>query len=214
MSELDGTYYDRDYFERGIELGISGYSNYHWMPEFTIPMAMTIIEFLGIERNHHVLDFGCAKGYLVKAMRLLFRPTWGIDISRYAIEHVDFDVKPFCHLRTGDIILPESHIDFCIAKDVFEHISEESLGHDLRNLGINTIFAIIPLGNGNKCFTALPNNIDYTHQICQTVEWWDEFFEQYGWMTDRFEYQVPGIKDSYYEKYPKGHGFFVLKRNC
>ena len=39
---MNGDEYNQDYFERGIELGISGYNNYRWMPEFTIPMAMTM----------------------------------------------------------------------------------------------------------------------------------------------------------------------------
>lgn len=69
--------YDREYFEYGVETGKSNYQNYRWIPELTIPMAMTIIDLLGIKPNESVLDYGCAKGYLVKALRMLHRNAWG-----------------------------------------------------------------------------------------------------------------------------------------
>lgn len=218
MSELDGHRYNEDYFERGVELRISGYQNYHWLPELTIPMAMTIIDFLDIRRNHEILDFGCAKGYLVKAFRLLYRRAWGIDISRYALENVDPMVRKFCYLRgqikrSGDYALPY-HFDFCIAKDVFEHIEEGKLGDDLQKLGCRIIFAIIPLGDGKECYVAPNNDVDITHEICQPAHWWHDFFEKHGWAVDDFRYKISGIKDHYYEKYPEAHGFFTLKANC
>ena len=41
--------YSEDYYERGIELGISGYSNYRWIPELTIPMCYEMINILNIK---------------------------------------------------------------------------------------------------------------------------------------------------------------------
>ena len=63
--------FDENYFERGVETQTSLYQNYRWMPEQTIPMVMTIIDYLKIQRGATVLDFGCAKGFVVKAFRLL-----------------------------------------------------------------------------------------------------------------------------------------------
>ncbi len=82
-----GAVYDADYYERGVESGKSCYSNYRWLPELTIPMAMVLIDTLGIRpgAGQRVLDFGCAKGFVTKALRMLRRDAWGIDISRYAL---------------------------------------------------------------------------------------------------------------------------------
>lgn len=87
--------YDEDYYERGIENGVSCYTNYRWLPELTIPMAATMIEYLGIDMGDRILDFGCAKGYLVKAFRLLHREAYGFDISDYARENAHDDIRKY-----------------------------------------------------------------------------------------------------------------------
>src|SRR5512137_1682190 len=126
MSKMSGIDYNEDYFERGLQTGKSNYQNYRWIPELTIPMAMSIIDFLELKPEHKILDFGCAKGYLVKALRLLRRQAWGMDISEYAISCVDSEVRQYCALSPHLVNLPK-HFDFCVAKDVFEHISEKGL---------------------------------------------------------------------------------------
>ena len=80
MKEL----YDENYFERGLQLGISGYTAYSWMPELTLKMANFLIEDLDLKENK-VLDYGCAKGYLVKALRHYGITAFGYDASKYAI---------------------------------------------------------------------------------------------------------------------------------
>lgn len=210
--------YDEDYYMRGLETGKSCYQNYRWMPEQTIAMAMVMIDLLGIKRGQKVLDYGCAFGFLVKALRLLGREGWGIDISRYANENTDPSVVGHCYLRTGNYWDGDQsfHSDFCIAKDVFEHIPEEELATTLKWINAEIMFAIIPLGESDgfraEGYRAPANNLDVTHKICKSELWWTDFLEGNGWKLQDFEFMVPGIKDSYYEKHPKAHGFFTLKR--
>lgn len=208
--------FDEDYFERGIETGKSCYQNYRWIPELTIPMAMTIIECLEIRRDQTILDFGCAKGFLVKAFRLLYREAWGIDASAYAMDNVDPGVEDYCFLCSdgggyGTIYGIPRKFDTCIAKDVFEHIPEHKLPDVLINIRSDILFVVVPLGE-NGSFTAPSNDMDVTHVNCQPLNWWAETFAVNGWWVKNALYQVKGIKDTYYEKYPEAHGFFVLER--
>ena len=208
--------YDADYYERGLETGKSCYQNYRWIPELTIPMAMTMIDFLGIERGATVLDFGCSKGFLVKSLRLLGRHAYGVDISRYAIDNVDPAVKQYCFLKTSAFLKGNGFItdfDYCIAKDVFEHIPESELKPVLDWIDAKVMFAIIPLGSTETGFIAPANNMDVTHVTCHNVVWWGAMFKKAGWAVADFRYQVSGIKDSYYTKHPEAHGFFTLRRN-
>jgi len=196
--------YDYDYFENGIESGKSNYSRYRWIPELTIPMAMTIIDYLGIRQEHTVLDFGCSKGYLVKAMRWLNRQCYGVDISKYAINNCDNEVAKYLSHNLGT-----RRFDFCIAKDVFEHIELSELGCFLKQSVAKKYFVIIPLGENGK-YRAPANNMDITHINCMTENEWIDFFSKYL-DVDEFTFCVNGIKDNYYNKFPEAHGFFTLK---
>lgn len=207
---MDKEFYNKDYYERGPETGKSCYRNYHWLPEFTIPMAMTFVDFLHIAPEHTILDFGCAKGYLVKAFRWLNRQAWGMDISPYAIAKVDSEVKGYCALvdQFNDKI---DGFDFIIAKDVFEHIPQIPLRVRLQGMKAGKLFAVIPLGKNGKYY-AKANNCDLSHIICETEEWWFKFFYEAGWKVDDFRFYLKGCKDSYYETCPNAHGFFTLTR--
>ena len=111
--------YNKDYYENGLIKGISGYQNYRWIPELTIPMAYHLIQNLPISNNQRILDYGCAKGYLVKALRLLGFDAYGVDVSEYAIDNVDSDIRKFCSLikKTSKKNLLYQGYDWMIAKD-------------------------------------------------------------------------------------------------
>ncbi|MCK5606481.1 hypothetical protein KAR91_31555, partial [Candidatus Pacearchaeota archaeon] len=89
---------------------------------------------------------------------------------------------------------------------------EEELAKTLKWINAEIMFAIIPLGENDK-YRAPANNLDVTHKICKSELWWTDFLEKNGWILTDFTFRVPGIKDSYYEKHPKAHGFFTLKRS-
>jgi SAM-dependent methyltransferase len=205
MSQKD---FDKDYYECGIVTGKSLYSCYRWIPELTIPMAMVLIDYLKIKPGARILDYGCAKGFLVKALRWLQRDAWGYDFSEYAIGNVDIEVLAFC--TTENYIMTRS-FDFCIAKDVFEHIPEMDLAVLLNVLDADTLFAVIPLGDGDK-YIVPANDRDATHIHRQPASWWENLFNRYGWSVLNIAYQISGIKDQYYRDYPEGHGFFRCKR--
>ncbi len=173
--------YDEDYFERGEEKGISLYTNYHWLPKLTIPFCTVLLELLGIRRNSTILDFGCAKGYMVRAFRLLGRDAYGVDISEYAVSCAPEDMKSYITLirSLNDI---SSTYDWIIAKDIFEHIAYDELDYllkRLRSIGQH-LFAIIPLGDGNK-FLEGRDEKDITHIIRENMLWWEDKFIKAGY---------------------------------
>lgn len=207
---MNPSFYDRDYYEIGIESGKSNYQNYSWLPELTIPLAMTIIDLLGIKPKQSILEIGCAKGYLVKALRMLHRDAWGSDISDYALANVDSSVKAYCSKPSFYEHTFRTEFDFCIAKDVFEHIPVSELSETLKKIPASILFSVIPLGE-NGCYFAKANNLDKSHVICETAEWWINFFGENKWEMKFFSYHVPGIKDNY-AMIPKAHGFFIHRK--
>jgi SAM-dependent methyltransferase len=206
-------YFNKDYYENGISSGLSLYTNYKWMPDLTIPMAFRIIEILNIKESDSILDFGCAKGYMVKSFRMLYRDAYGVDISDYAISNCDKEVENYL-LKIEDIknISQFNKIfDYTISKDVFEHISYEYIEDTIISLRqySKCLFAVIPLGDGKKYY--IPSyELDKTHIIKEDKDWWIDLFKKCGFKDVSFEYKIKGIKENY-NKIENGNGFFILR---
>ena len=206
--------YSEDYYERGIELGISGYSNYRWIPELTIPMCYEMINILNIKDDETILDFGCAKGYVVKGFRLLHKIAYGVDISEYAVSCVPNEIKPYIQtIESGkDIPLQNNEkYDYTIAKDVLEHVPYEYLDSVVSQLRKCTkkLFVAVPLGENGKYI--IPSyEQDETHHIRESLEWWEHKFSNAGFTTVYKDYKIKNIKSNW-SKWEKGNGFFILQ---
>ena len=167
-------------------------------------MAYNIIKYCGITHYDKILDFGCAKGFIVKAFRLLGFNTYGTDISEYVLEYADPEIKPYI----GKERINEP--DWVIAKDIFEHLDEEEIKKFLKEYrDAKNMFLVIPLGDGEK-FVVPEYEKDVTHVTKQTKEWWEERFKEAGWEIESFNYLVPGVKDNW-SHYKEGNGFWILQ---
>jgi len=197
--------YDENYYERGIETGVSCYSNYRWIPELTIPMAARLIEYLGIAEHQKILDFGCAKGYLVKAFRLLHREAYGYDKSEYAINCVPEEIKDYIRNQV------DGGYDWIISKDVFEHIPYQELPEILTHLRKSTkhLFAIVPLAEKGK-YVVPAYELDTTHIVRENLDWWKSTFERAGFTVRDASYSVKYIKENW-AAWEHGNGFFILE---
>lgn len=209
-------FYDEDYFENGIVTGKSCYINYHWMPELTIRMAHNLIKHLELKGGDRILDFGCAKGFLVKALRILDIDAYGCDISSYAIDKVDPEVRHVCKLMDYDNTIPFGHnFDWIISKDVLEHINEDDISIILQQarFATNRMFHVIPLANRQGKLIVPEYEMDRSHILKKDLDWWKNKFESTGWKTVSFNHSVKGIKENWTDKYEKGNAFFVLAKN-
>ena len=215
-SIFDQSLYDKDYFENGISSGKSCYENYRWLPELTLEMAKSVISYLNLTSQSNVLDYGCSKGYLVKAFRLNSIFAYGCDISEYAIENVDDSVKDYCKLITDGKLIPfqDNKFDWLISKDVLEHLSEENIDLLLTEAkhNVSKMFHVIPLGDKNNQFIIPEYHDDPSHITIKNKEWWEEKFNSFGWKLTHFNFNVKGIKDKWYESNSKGNGFFIFEK--
>jgi cyclopropane fatty-acyl-phospholipid synthase-like methyltransferase len=208
--------YNKDYFEDGEALGVSCYKDYRWLPELTLPMAKNIIDVLKITSSDHVLDYGCAKGYFVRALRELnIYYSFGLDISEYAIKNCDESVKNVVGLlHEGQTILEKAGrgFDWIICKDVLEHVSYEKINETLLQFSEVTkkCFIVVPLGKNGQ-YVVPEYEKDVTHVIREDLEWWKNRIQQAGFDVTYAEYSFPGVKENWSE-YKQGNGFFVASR--
>lgn len=198
--------FDEKYYEDGIANHISGYENYRWMPERTIREATSIIEKVEFET---VLDFGCAKGFMVYAMSLLGKDASGVDISEYAIGASIPQVKDKLSLiNSPDEI--SGHYDLLMAKDVLEHVPYDILPGMLKTFRTkcSKILVAVPLGE-NKKFRIRQYEMDVTHIIREPEEFWLKALGDAGFKIKFFDYQMGNLKGNWTKTHPFGNAFII-----
>jgi len=211
LSKLpDGRFFDADYFERGRESGKGWLQNYRWMPRRSFREALAIVDHLGLDETSRVLDVGCAKGFIVRALRELEIAADGCDISEYALS---FAPRGCWHCE--DLVAWEGRrYTHAFAKDVFEHNTPEQLQVLLEAIAsvAPKLMAVVPMGDNGK-YRISQYHVEITHLIAEDESWWRRAFRQGGWRVVREDLSVPGLKDNW-NSYAEGRGnrVFVLER--
>lgn len=206
--------YDEDYFIRGKQSGKSLYENYRWMPDLTIPMAERIVEHLDVGGSDSILDFGCARGYLVRALCELDYDAFGVDVSEWALRNCDESVKD----RVGTE-WPITNPDWVIAKDVLEHIPMKPLVESLSKISrqvVNGVFIVVPLSESvGQSYVVPEYEADVTHINRWPLKEWVGVIHDAlgnGWKLES-RYRIPGIKDNY-AQFKRGNGFITATRTA
>jgi predicted TPR repeat methyltransferase len=216
-SKISASFFDEDYFINGKKLGKSLYENYRWLPDLTIPMAESLITYLGISAGSRVLDYGCANGFLVKALRNLGVQSFGCDISKFAIENCDLEIKPYLTLIKEDTKFPflpdnfHQKFDYIIAKDVFEHIPKTGLKRLLTSMLKMTdrLYVLVPLGD-EGVYRIADYELDQSHVIAEDEHWWEALFYECGFKKVDFALEAPGIKEAALALHTRGNGHFRI----
>ena len=206
--------YDKQYFEAGLESGKSLYNGFVWMPERSFVEAMAIIDACKLPIGCKILDYGSAKGYLVKALRLLGRIAYGCDVSRYAVCTSDPSIRQYMYLCEDNKLSfePEQlRFDIVVAKDVFEHIDIDYLHGVIENLKrySKRMFVVVPLGDGKGRFNVPEYNYDISHINAFTMKDWTRVFEGHAMRCDDAAFYCSGLKNNW-AHHELGNGFFKL----
>lgn len=209
-NEFTGDFYDEDYFERGKQSGKGWLENYHWMPRRTFREAFAFIDFLELTDDSYVLEVGCAKGFLVRALRELEIKADGCDISTYALGfapegcwNCDQDWRWDAHSTTG-----YTHI---VIKDMLEHLTKEQLPRMLKNMSkvAKKMMCVIPMGD-NGVYRIPEYHTEISHLIAENEFWWGSMFYKSDWVTVKCTYHVPGLKDNWKSTFA-GNFVYVLE---
>ena len=212
--------YDQDYYQNGVAAGKSCYENYRWIPELTYPLAFSILKYLGIENCNSILDYGCAHGFIAKALKDFGVNAYGVDISDYAVANSPQELKGRTFKISEDNTLDHivkniikiNKFDYVISKDVFEHIEPDLLAEILSELSLitNNLFVVVPLGDNGK-YRIEAYHRDITHVIAEDELWWNKILTDNGWIIKDFQHSVPGIKQNWTEINKTGNGFYNLR---
>jgi len=83
--------YDFEYWDGSRKIN---YGGYQFRPGYWTPVANRLIEEYELTESSSVLDIGCGKGFLLYEMKNLLPNLriFGLDISKYALEHAHPEV--------------------------------------------------------------------------------------------------------------------------
>lgn len=166
---IENNIYNSDYYKQyDTSLGKIDYEKSNDIKDFLKSVALHIKEEFNPST---VLDAGCAMGYLVEALRDIGIEAYGVDVSRYAIEHVREDIKPYCAVGSISAPLPSSfpkHFDLVVTIEVLEHMYAEEGEKAIQNLCKITSTVL---------FSSSPDGYEEpTHVNVQKREYWASIF--------------------------------------
>jgi glycosyltransferase involved in cell wall biosynthesis/2-polyprenyl-3-methyl-5-hydroxy-6-metoxy-1,4-benzoquinol methylase len=183
---ISGDWYDEGYFESGAK------SN--WQHGYSWAQFQTLFrdtaKFLSdmFSEAESFLDAGCAKGFLVRALRELGKEAHGFDHSRYAIAQVDESTRSFVQQAGVDDVTFAREFDVLTAFSIFESLTEAQALAFLSRARASTRQAIVAT---ISCFESEAEasffnkeDFDLSHITIKSREWWHELFLRAGWRQD------------------------------
>jgi Methyltransferase domain len=142
----DGSYFGVDRDPTGDRQGRSGYASYDRVSSNADIAAYLLWRNFRFEKS---LDIGCAKGFLVEALRERGVDARGCDISAFAVSHAVPAVAPF--VSEGDLSsgLPfdDASFDLVTTLEILEHIDPMDIPKaliELRRVCGGVVYATIP----------------------------------------------------------------------
>jgi 2-polyprenyl-3-methyl-5-hydroxy-6-metoxy-1,4-benzoquinol methylase len=180
---IPGDWFDEQYFELGIKSNWD--EGYQW-PRFEALFRDTA-SFLGeiFPGVRSFLDAGCAKGFLVKALREKGYDAHGFDFSPWAINHAEPAARPWLTLAGADQYTPEAPCDVLLAFHLLAHLSEQQAADFLKRARAWTrvgVLAVTPLWE--SVTTDKADDRDLSHITRRPRAWWHQLFLNAGWRQD------------------------------
>ena len=114
------------YFDGHRKYGYGGYSyDGRWRK-----LARKLIQEYSLNSQSIVLDIGCAKGFLVKDLMLECPglQAFGVDISNYAVKHVEKEVIGRVHLANAiELPFADSAFDLVISINTLHNLTRKKI---------------------------------------------------------------------------------------
>jgi SAM-dependent methyltransferase len=173
----DPDFYDQSYFDA------PGKSNYCCYTPWSSPFeshADTLVRLMAVRGiDGPVLDVGCAKGYLVSALRKRGVAAFGADWSEYALANSGPDVRP--HLRLASAAqLPFADEQFAVAAsfDLLEHLDETHAELALKECARVSAYQFHQVNTGRLAEWAYDG--DQSHCLRRSLPHWRTLVLQLG----------------------------------
>jgi len=185
---VPGAWYDAGYFETGTK---SNWQDGYTWKSFSGVFTDTA-RFLTSTFNDATtfLDVGCAKGFLVRALRDAGKTCWGVDHSHWALAHAEARAKPYLLEAGADSLPLGGRFDVILAFDLLPHLTESQAtrflecARSMANVGIVAVIRSFENEEDERRYREAGDDGDLSHILMRTRAWWHELFLKTGWRQD------------------------------
>ncbi len=178
--------FDHDYWDGDRRIC---YGGYRYIEGRWTPVAEAMIQHYDLKAGDKILDIGCGKGFqLVEFQKSLAGvELYGLDISKYAIEHSHEDVKPF--LQVGNA----THLPF--EDNFFDFVFSINTLHCLHAYDLHVALKEMERVSKGKSYICVESyrseeekaNLLYWQVSCEafnTPKEWEWWFDLAGYTGD------------------------------
>lgn len=178
-------WYNADYFEHGLK---SNWREGYHGSKFAGLFRETAVFLTDLfPEAASFLDAGCAKGFLVRALRERGKECCGFDHSRWALDHAEESAKPHLWEASTDTVEFKQSFDVLLAFSLFEGLTEEQARaflHRARPFTRQALLAVIATCENEASAKPLARDGDLSHITLRGRTWWHELFLCAGWRQD------------------------------
>lgn len=168
-----------------------GYGRFSYHPRFWQPVIPTFQEHYGLNAQSSILDVGCAKGFMLYDFRELIPgiSVKGIDISAYAIEHSQAEVRSCLDVADARSLPYEDQaFDLVIAINTIHNLDLEDLKMALREIErVSRKHSFITVdAYRNEDEKKLMFDWNLTAKTILHVDEWKALFDEVGYTGDYY----------------------------
>jgi 2-polyprenyl-3-methyl-5-hydroxy-6-metoxy-1,4-benzoquinol methylase len=185
---ISGSWYDEGYFETGTKSNWQdGYTWASFAGVFSEAAQFLTSTFAEATT---FLDVGCAKGFLVRALREAGKACWGIDHSHWALAHAEIAARPYVLEARAEALPLQGRFDLVLAFDLLPHLTEAQVRQFLEraraaaSIGIVAVIRSFESEDDERRYREAADDADLSHILMRTRAWWHEQFVQSGWRQD------------------------------
>jgi SAM-dependent methyltransferase len=180
--------FGREYFD-GDRL--YGYGGYHYNPRFWTATAKRFVEHYQLEAGARVLDVGCAKGFFLHDLKRLYPglDVAGVDISEYAIQHAQPEIKPFVRVADArELPFADKSFDLVISINTVSNPPPAGCKQAIREIirvARRHAFITVHAWQSEEQKQRLAQ-WNLTAQTCMHTDEWKQLFAELGYAGDYY----------------------------
>lgn len=125
------------------------------------------------------LDVGCGTGRLVYWLRRFGIKAYGVDVSSYALEVADREIKPYVKFgNITDIPYKNNGFDLVVTFDVLEHLERSQLQKSIKEtIRVSKKWILHKVYTKENHWISLSHEHDHSHRSVMSEHYWLNLFK-------------------------------------